>query len=367
MSSHRRDTRSEYMEWAKARAHARFNLAASGLPAYPLAELPVRIADLEICGPSGYGFAPLQERLARKCGVAAECVVAATGTSMANHLAMAALVEPGDEVLIEQPTYELLLSAATYLGADIRRFPRRFEDGFRVDAREVERAITPRTRLVVLTNLHNPSGVRADEATLRLVGEIARRHGAQVLVDEVYLEAVFEPGVRSAFHLGDNFLVTSSLTKAYGLGGLRCGWVLAAPPLAERMWRLNDLFGVNPAHPAELLSVIALDHLEKIAARAQKLLAANQAQLGKFLDSRRDLTAVRPKAGTIAFPRLASGNVDRLCALLRERYETTVVPGRFFEMPDHFRLGIAGDPVMVAGGLERLGAALDEVAALAAR
>jgi len=367
MSSHRRDTRSEYMEWAKARAHARFNLAASGVPSYPLAELPARIEDLEICGPTGYGYAPLLERLARKCGVAPECVVAATGTSMANHLAMAALVEPGDEVLIEHPTYELLLSAATYLGADIRRFQRRFEDGFRVDPREVEHAITPRTRLVALTNLHNPSGVRADEAALQLVGEIARRHGAQVLVDEVYLEALYEPGVRSAFHLGDNFVVTSSLTKAYGLSGLRCGWVLAAAPLAERMWRLNDLFGVNAAHPAELLSVIALDNLEKIAARAKKLLAANRVQLNKFFDSRRDLTVVRPEAGTIAFPHLAGGNVDRLCALLRERYETSVVPGRFFEMPEHFRVGIAGAPETIAGGLERLGAALDEVASLAAR
>ena len=123
----------------------------------------------------------------------------------------------------------------------------------------MERAISPRTRLIVVTNLHNPTGVRTPDSTLKLVGEIARSLGAHVLVDEVYLEVCFDSPGQSAFHLGPNFIATSSLTKAYGLSGLRCGWILAAPALAERMWRLNDLFGVMPAHPAELISVVALD------------------------------------------------------------------------------------------------------------
>ncbi len=362
MSPQRRDVRSAYMEWAKTRSHARFNLAASGVTPYPLAKLPVRLEDLEISGPSGYGYAPLQERLARKCGVAADCVVAATGTSMANHLAMAALLEPGDEVLIEQPTYELLLSVVDYLGARILRFPRRFEDGFRTNPREIERAITPRTRLIVLTNLHNPSGARTDDATLSLVGEIAHSQGAQVLVDEVYLEAVFEPPARSAFHLGDNFIATTSLTKAFGLSGLRCGWVLARPALAERMWRLNDLFGVIPPHAAERLSVIALEHLDQIAAHARALLQTNRGLLDRFLDSRQDLLSVRPEAGTIVFPQLAGGHVDSFCQLLHNKYQTSIAPGRFFETPQHFRLGIGGETQIVAEGLERLSAALDEFA-----
>jgi aspartate/methionine/tyrosine aminotransferase len=195
------------------------------------------------------------------------------------------------------------------------------------------------------------------------LGEIARRAGARVLVDEVYLEALFDSQARSAFHLGEHFVATSSLTKAYGLSGLRCGWILAAPELAERMWRLDDLFGVIPAHAAERLSVIALDHLEEIAAQVRLLLAKNRALLERFLDSRNDLLAVRPEAGTIVFPRLVSGSVDRLCALLREKYEASVVPGRFFEMPEHFRLGIGGDTGELAEGLRRLGAALDELTA----
>ena len=363
MTRPRHAIRSPYMEWAKLHSHARFNLATSGVKSLPLSELLIRLEDLELSRPGSYGYEPLQACLAKKCGVAPECVVAATGTSMANHLALAALVDPSDEILIEHPTYELLLTTAEFLGARIRRFPRRFEDGFRIDPRTVERAMTPQTKLIVLTNLHNPSGARTDDATLRELGEIARRAGARVLVDEVYLEAAFDSPARSAFHLGDHFVATSSLTKVYGLSGLRCGWILAAPELAERMWRLDDLFGVIPAHPAERLSVIALDHLEEIAAQVRSLLAKNRALLERFLDSRNDLIAVRPEAGTIVFPRLAGCSVDRLCALLREKYETSVVPGRFFEMPEHFRLGIGGDTEELAEGLRRLGAALDELAA----
>ncbi len=362
MTRPRHEIRSLYMEWAKLHSHARFNLAASGVTNLPLAKLPARLEDLEISVPGGYGYEPLQARLAKKCGVTPQCVVAATGTSMANHLAFAALLDAGDEVLIEHPTYELLLTTAEFLGACIQQFPRRFEEDFRVDPRAIKRAMTPRTRLIVLTNLHNPSGVPTEEATLREVGEIARRAGARVLVDEVYLEALFESPARSAFHLGEHFVVTSSLTKAYGLSGLRCGWILAAPKLAERMWRLNDLFGVIPAHPAERLSVIALDHLGEIAVQARLLLAKNRALLDRFLDSRQDLAAVRPQAGTIVFPRLLRGTVDRFCALLREKYETSVVPGKFFEMPEHFRVGIGGDTETLAEGLRRLATALDELA-----
>jgi len=147
---------------------------------FPLSELPVRIEDLEISGSSGYGYQPLLEHLSSKANVPVENIVLAQGTSMANHLAMAALIEPGDEVLIEEPSYEAIVSTAEYLGAKIRRFPRKFESGFQMDPREVERCITPRTRLIVITNLHNPSGVRTPDSAIRIVGEIARSLGAHV-------------------------------------------------------------------------------------------------------------------------------------------------------------------------------------------
>jgi aspartate/methionine/tyrosine aminotransferase len=362
MSPQRREIRSIYIEWAKLRSPARYNLATSDVWKFPLADLPVRIEDLEITGADGYGYKPLIDRLAAKSGVDPDCVVHAQGTSMANHLAMAALVEHDDEVLIEEPGYEALVAAAQYLGARIRRFPRLFENGFQLDPREVERAITPRTRLIVLTNLHNPTGVRTSDATLKLIGEIARSMGAHVLVDEVYLEASFDIPWQPAFRLGTNFISTGSLTKAYGLSGLRCGWILAVPQLAQRMWRLNDLFGVMAAHPAERLSAIALEHLSQIAARAKKILDTNRALLKSLLDSRKELLAIWPDAGAVAFPQLAGGHVEAFCQLLRDKYETAVVPGRFFDAPEHFRIGIGGETAMVREGLSRVAAALGHLA-----
>ncbi len=363
MSPQRREIRSAYIEWAKLRSTARYNLAASDVLKFPLRELPVRIEDLEISGSDGYGYQPLLKRLSAKANVPVENIVHAQGTSMANHLAMAALIEPGDEVLIEEPSYQAIVSTAEYLGAKVRRFPRKFESGFQLDPREVERSVTPRTRLIVFTNLHNPSGVRAPDAVIRIVGEIARSHGAHVLVDEVYLEACFDAPQQTAFLLGQNFVATSSLTKGYGLSGLRCGWIFAAKPLAERMWRLNDLFGVMGAHVAEMLSVIALDHLPQIAARAKKLLATNRALLKDMLGSRKDLLTIRSESGTIAFPQLTSGHADAFCQLLHEKYDTSVVPGRFFDAPEHFRIGVGGETENVREGLSRVAAALDELAA----
>lgn len=354
---------SAYLEWAKLCSAAKYNLATSGIASYPLAELPVRVEDLEINGPTQYGFAPLQERLARLCDTTPECVVEAAGTAMANHLAMAALVSPGDDVLIEQPTYGPIQEVASYLGANILRFERREENEFQIDPDDVQRAITTKTRLICLTNLHNPTGALTDEATLRRVGEIAQRARAHVLVDEVYLPMVYGQKTRSSFLLGDTFVVTTSLTKAYGLSGLRCGWILAEPKLAQRMWQLNDLFAATPVNVGRQLSVIALDHLKKIDARARQMLDANRASLNSFFQSRTDLGGMRSRWGTVSFPKLLRGSVDAFCDFLRERYETSVVPGRFFEMPDHFRMGMGGDVAMTAEGLKRLGAALGEFGA----
>jgi aspartate/methionine/tyrosine aminotransferase len=120
------------------------------------------------------------------------------------------------------------------------------------------------------------------------------------------------------------------------------------------------LMNASAAHATERMSVTALDHLHLFRNRARKLLAANRARLDRFLNSRRDLAVVNPGFGTIVFPRLARGDAEDFCKLLREKYETTVVPGRFFEMPQHFRLGIGGDTASLAAGLDRLCSALDD-------
>src|SRR5713101_3091711 len=255
-------TQSTYMRWAKTRPRVKYDLALSGILNLPFPKLDARIEDGDLNGDNSYGYRPLVEALARHCGVASESVVTISGgTSMANHLAMAAALEHGDEVLIEKPTYDPILAVAEYLGANIKRFPRSFDNGFRVETDELAKQITPQTRLIVLTNLHNPSSTLVDEQTLKQIGELARSVGARVLVDEVYLEAMFEAAPRSSVHLGPEFIATTSLTKGYGLSGLRCGWILAEPELAQQMLLLNDIFGAVGPQPSERLSVVALAKL----------------------------------------------------------------------------------------------------------
>ena len=355
---------SSYMNWAKTSSVAKYNLATSGLSNVKLRELRVSLDDLEITE-GGYGYQPLIHSIARRYGVAEDCVVTAAGTTFANHLAIAALITPGDEVLFEHPAYEPMLALVQYLGAEVKRFSRKFENGFQILPEELESIVTPHTRLIVITNLHNPSGVLIDDATLKQVGEIAKGVGARVLVDEVYMETLFEEMPRTSFHLGNEFVITSSLTKAFGLSGLRCGWIFAESELARRMWLLNDLFAATAVHAGERLSLVAIQQLKEIGERAKRLLDRNRQMLNEFLDTRHDLEVVRPQFGTVIFPRVRHGSSEDLCRSLRENYETSVVPGRFFEMPAHFRIGIAGDTATLKAGLERLGHALDARGAVA--
>lgn len=351
---------SSYMNWAKTSSVAKFNLATSGLGNLRLSDLRVSLDDIEITH-GGYGYGPLVRSIADRYRVAEEEVVTAAGTTFANHLAMAALIKPGDEIVFEHPAYEPMLAAAQYLGASIKRLPRRFAEGFRIIPEELEALVTPDTKLIVLTNLHNPSGVFIDEGVLKQIGEVARRINARVLIDEVYMETLFEASPRTSFHLGKEFVVTSSLTKAFGLSGLRCGWILAESELAKRMWLLNDLFASTPVHAGERLSVVAMQQLDEIGERAEQLFQRNRKLLNEFFDTRADVEVIRPEFGTVMFPRVREGTSERLCSLLREKYETSVVPGVFFEMPAHFRIGIAGETEVLKSGLERLEQALDEI------
>ena len=350
------------MHWAKSRPTGKYDLSLSGILNLPIAELEFDPKQLKLHGPNGYGYTPLVEALARHRSIATENVVTVSGgTSMANHLAMAALIEHGDEVLIEQPTYDPLLAVAQYLGATIKRFPRRFEERFEIDIGALEKQLSKSTRLIVLTNLHNPSSSLVDEETLRRIGSLARNVGARVLVDEVYLEALFENAPPPAVSLGPEFVVTSSLTKGYGLSGLRCGWIFAEPELAQKIRLLDDIFAASAPFVMEQLSVMAISQLAKIAARAKSILETNRRTLADFLRNRDNLEAVSTSFGTTSFPRLPKVDVEKFCELLTTKYETAVVPGRFFESPQHIRMGLCCEPENFRTGIERLGEALDKI------
>lgn len=356
----RREAGSTYMQWAKLQSAARHNLATSGMANFPLSDLGIRIEALEINGSNAYGFEPMLQAIAQRYLVKQENVVSAMGTSFANYLALAAVTESGDEILVEQPTYDPILGAARFLGLDIKRFPRRAENNFAIDVDELARNISSRTRVIVLCNLHNPSGALTSDAVLAEIGKAAARCGAYVLVDEVYREMLFEAEPRSAFHIDpERFIVTNSLTKAYGLSGLRCGWVLAPSELVERMWHIHDIHAATYPYIPEWLSVVAFEKLAMIAARMKAMLETNRTELREFLESRDDLEYFWPEYGTVVFPRLRHGNVDQLCETLRGEAEVAVVPGRFFEMPHHFRIGVGGSTEAVRDALQKLSAGLN--------
>lgn len=348
------------MRYAKLETGARFNLASSGVQDCLLEDLGASWQDLALHGPNAYGYGPLVERIAARYAVPTACVVMpGGGCSFANHLALAALLEPGDEVLIEDPTYELLLATLGALSARTRTFRRQAQDGFRVDPAAVAAALAPATRVIVITDLHNPTGAAAGEADVDAVARLAQAQGALLLIDEVYRELTFTDGrVRTAFHPDGSVVVTSSLTKAYGLSGLRCGWILAPAHLAERMRRLNDLFGVVGAHVAERLAVVSLDHLPALRTRASAIVGANRQAYQALLGTHVSLEQQVFSHATTVFPRLIDRDADAFARRLAEQFDTCVTPGRFFGRPDSLRIGLGGDPETTREGLERMVQAL---------
>jgi aspartate/methionine/tyrosine aminotransferase len=357
-----------YLEWAKKRPIPRFDLAGSNILACSIEELPGAREAIAFDGKNDSGYAPLIESIAARYGVVPEQVTTAQGASGANFLACAALLEPGDDVLVETPGYDPLLGAPRLLGTRVNRFDRDFADGFAVDPDRVRRGMTPRTRLIIITSPHNPSGAIADPAALEEIGWMAHANGAHVLVDEVYLDAssasVRAPVERdlTAATLGDGFVCTNSLTKSYGLSGLRCGWILSSADVAERIRRARDVVDGSGSIVAERLAALAFTHLDRLRARTTALLEANGGIVREFLRSRADLDWIAA-AGTVVFPRLRGiADATEFAARLLTARETAIVPGRFFQAPEHFRLGFGGSTDALRGGLLAVGAALDELA-----
>jgi aspartate/methionine/tyrosine aminotransferase len=357
-----------YLHWAKTRDTPPIDLAGSNLLHCTMDELPGAREALDLSTPSGDGYQPLVQAIADRYSTTPDRITTAPGCSGANLVAIAALVGAGDDVLVEQPTYDPLLGVCRLMGASIRRFARRFETGYAVDADEVRRLITPRTRLVILSRPHNPTGAVVPDDTLVEVGRLAAAVGAWVLVDEVYLDAANLTAERRARHrpaagLDGPFISTSSLTKSYGLAGLRCGWAVAPAEISERLRRTRDLVDVVSSAPSDRLSALAFGMRDRLGARTKGLLGQNTAIMREFLAVHPQLEAALPPHTSITFPRLravadAGPFVERL---LREE-GVAVAPGRFFDAPSHFRVSLAGQTDILRDGLARLGRVLERSA-----
>jgi len=353
--------RADYLLWAKRRPHPANDLGRSDVVACSLADLPGAREALELTGRNDEGWEPLVRRVASRYGVAPGQVATATGTSGANFLVCAALLRPGDDVLIERPGYDPLVAVPLMLGANVNRFERRFEEGFRLDIDRVAAALTPRTRLIIVTNPHNPTGVLSSADEVKALGALAERRELFVLADEIYLDAVPGPMPAVAATLSSRIITTASLTKAYGLAGLRCGWALADAMLCEEIRRARDLVDGSGSVLAERAAAAAFENLPALAARARAILVPNFERFRAFMAGQRALEWVAPAGGTVAFPRLrGTASADGFAERLLRDFDTAVVPGRFFEAPAHFRvaLGIPGD--VLERGLEAIARALGE-------
>lgn len=351
---------SQYLRWARRfYGQVTFDLATSGIPTVASSEpLPALAGD----------DAAMWERLclaiASHNDVAAGEVLPALGTTQALWLACAALTSPGDEIIVEEPAYEPLVRIAEGVGARVVHVRREARERFAIDPDRIESAMTPRTRAVVVTNLHNPSGVRAGDDVLRAVARAAELRGAFVIVDEVY--SAFDAFVDkrgvfrgSARKLAPNVVAVSSLTKCYGLGPERIGWLLGPSDVIDRAGdALIASTGMLPRSHARV-ALAAFSELPTLAARSRRLLAGKRERVAAWVASH-GLSWSAPVEGIFGLVSVP-GREDLTPAIERAALERQVLvaAGAFFGIPDAFRIAwsIPGD--LLDEGLERLAEALD--------
>jgi aspartate/methionine/tyrosine aminotransferase len=347
-----------YMRWAKAQAAdpPAFNLAQSGLPPPTPALLPLEGLATDLGQQSPDMPREARRRVAAWWGAEEDEIMLTLGTSQAMFLAAAMTLRPGDRCFVERPAYEQLTGLPAIFGAEAVAFDRDFEGRYALPVDLPARIDAERPRLVLMTNPHNPTGIVLPRAALAPVAEACAAIGALLCVDEVYLPFLDEPGRHSAFGLPAT-VVASSLTKPFGLGAIRFGWLAGAAPFVDRAIRYNDFCAVLYPNPSAWVAMRAFDHLDVLRARARQAEAGRE-RLRAFIDGRADIAWQPPDAGIVAFPRLLASDVGAICERLRREHDTLVVPGAFFGAPRHIRVAFGAAPDVVDEGLRRLALAL---------
>ena len=332
-----------YIEWAtKFYGKVDLDLASSGIPHAAWSELGVPEPGLDDLS----AYTAYRASIAKYNDVPVTDVVPALGTSGAVFLAYAAMLSSGDEVLVEHPGYEPLTRAAEGLGAVVRTFERRADEGFRVDPERVAAAVTPRTRVIVVTNLHNPSGVRIPDATLVELAKIAEARSAYLLVDEVYApfddlpdDGVFRTSARKLAH---NVVAVSSLTKCYGLGMHRIGWVLGPPEIVERAEAaVIATCGHLPLAQAAR-GVVAFAHLGALARRAKAMFSGKRDIAAQWAATLPNATWSAPTSGLFGLVMLEGAQDLRpRIESWAEQHGVLVGAGSFFGVLNGFWLSWA--------------------------
>lgn len=297
-----------------------------------------------------------------------EHILVTTGAIEANFLAFNVLLEPGDHVVAVYPAYQQLYSVPRAIGCNVSLWQLRPENAFRYDLDELERLVTPRTRLIVINTPHNPTGAMLSEDELRRIYALAESLDAWVVCDEAYrwLEVPggdpFAPPMRD---LGERAISVGTFSKPFGLPGLRTGWLAGPADIIARCWWMRDYITLSPGKLNDALAVLALRQRGKIVERTRRIVEANLATATRWFAEHADVAAwTPPRGGLLA---LLHYTLDipsqQLADRLAGEYSVMLAPGSAFGYEHYLRIGIGQDPPVFAEGLARTAACFADLRA----
>lgn len=350
-----------------------FNLSESGVHPLSLAEF-VGGEDLDRILKLGLGYSQtngtpaLREAIAALYpGASVDQILFTAGSSESNFLLMWSRIEPGDEVLFMVPSYMQMWGLARAFGAKVKPFHLRESLGWAPDFDELRGLVTERTKLIIVTNPNNPTGAVLDRTAMAEIVNLADRAGAWIVADEVYQGAEVDgPPAESFWGKYDKLFVVNGLSKAYGLPGLRVGWMVGPKDAVGSTWPYHDYTTISPTILSDTLARIVLQPAvrAKILERTRTILRANLPVIGEWLRSRPSLFSfLPPRAGAIVFARyhLKINSTDLVQKLIRDK-SVLVVPGDHFLMDGYLRFGYGDHREYLLKGLARVGEAFDELA-----
>ena len=356
--------------WQSLHEHrTSFNLSDSGVHPYRFDEL-VELLGADV-GSTALGYIQtdgtdgLREAVSGLYpGADESSVLVTSGSAEANFVAVWKLLDPGDRVVVVTPAYAQTDGLARGLGAEVTHLPMEESLGWQPEPGAAARAITATTRLVVITNPGNPTGSLLAESAIDELLQAAEAAGAWILADEVYRGAELDgPMTPTLFGRGDRVIATSSLSKAYGLAGLRIGWLVSPPGFKASVWERKDYTTIASTALSDRLATLALAPEARglIFERTRGILAANLAVVERWLAGHADVLHGRsPLAGAICFIRYAGGAGSRdMAERLRAEYEVLVVPGEHFGMDGYFRIGFGIPTGELEEALARLSEAIE--------
>lgn len=321
------------------------NLSESSVSDLRLQDLGLSLDDLLLSYPAHRGLPGLRECVALEApALSPDDVLVTAGASGALFLVAASLLNPGDRILVAKPNYSTNLETPRVLQADIVELPLRFEEGYRLDLGLLARELQRGAKLVSLTSPHNPSGAMMTLAELQEVVRLVEMHQSWLLFDETYREMAFAEPLPPAASLSPRVISVSSLSKAYGLPGIRIGWLLCRDPeLRELFLAAKEQISICTSIVDERIAEECLRQKPSILVRQRQRTLRNFAAMKHWMTRQSFLEWVEPRGGAVCFPRLRADSgvhVDRFYTALLDQFGTAVGPGHWFdEDRRHFRVG----------------------------